>query len=68
MKNTNSKQIEITQKELVNKMCVTQATMSRGANGQSNMPKSSIKMVELLIIEHKFNTIKKMLLGHNLFD
>jgi transcriptional regulator with XRE-family HTH domain len=58
------KELGITQKELAERIGVHENTVSLWARGAIEMPEWSYKMMELLIIEKKYNTIKHFFLDN----
>ncbi len=55
------KQLGITQKELAERIGVNKDTVGNWARGAIGTPKWAIKLLELLIVEQKFNTIKRLI-------
>lgn len=55
-----AKKLGMTQKELADEIGVAENTMSQWARGIIDTPKWAIKMFELLEIEKKYNTAKRI--------
>jgi transcriptional regulator with XRE-family HTH domain len=56
-----AKELGITQKELAERMGVTEDTISNWSRGKIETPKWALEMFKLLIKEKKFETIKRMI-------
>lgn len=57
---STAKRLGITQKELADQIGVAENTVSQWARGVIETPKWAIKMFELLEIERKYNTAKRI--------
>ena len=56
-----AKALGMTQKELAERIGVNKDTLGNWARGAIETPKWAIKLFELLLIEKKFNTIKRLI-------
>jgi len=56
-----AKALGMTQKELAERIGVNKDTVGNWARGAVETPKWAKKLFELLIIEQKFNTIKRLI-------
>lgn len=56
-----TKELGMTQKELAERMGVTEDTISNWARGKIDAPKWALEMFKLLIKEKKFETIKRII-------
>lgn len=57
---STAKRLGITQKELADHIGVAENTVSQWARGIIDTPKWALKMFELLEIERKYNTAKRI--------